>query len=124
MRRIIAWTTLTAALVTTAAVAGDAREIVHIRLRGHYYSEPATVQITVAIEPASNQRALVIEADSDGYYRSSVFALTGESDKRLHSVEFKNLPAGAYILRAQVRSADDVLASATQDLLVTGGGGR
>ena len=47
MRRFIAWTTLTAALMTTAS---DAGEVVEIRLRGRYFSEPATVQITVAID--------------------------------------------------------------------------
>jgi hypothetical protein len=124
VRRIIAWTTLTAALITTAAVAGDADEVVEIRLRGRYFSEPATVQITVAVEPAKNHRALVIEADGESYFRSSSLALAGEGEKRLHSVEFKNLPAGTYILRAQVRSAQDVLATATQDLVVTGSGGR
>ena len=124
MKRFIAWTTLTTALITTAAVAGDAGEIVEIRLRGRYFSEPATVQITVAIEPAKNHRALVIEADGESYFRSSSLTLAGEGEKRLHSVEFKNLPAGAYVLRAQVRSAQDVLATATQDLLVTGAGGR
>ena len=124
MRRFIAWTTLTAALITTATVSGNAGEVVEIRLRGKYFSEPATVQITVAIEPAKNQRALVIEADGESYFRSSSLTLAGEGEKRLHSVEFKNLPAGTYVLRAEVRSAQDVLATATQDLVVTGVGGR
>jgi len=124
VRRIIAWTSLTAALITTAAVAGDAGEVVEIRLRGHYFSEPASVRITVAIEPAKNQRALVIEADGERYFRSSELTLSGDADKRLHSVEFKNLPAGAYTLRAQVRSSQDVLGTATQDLVVTGLGGK
>ena len=124
MRRFIAWTTLTAALATTLAMPGDAGEVVEIRLRGRYFSEPATVQITVAIEPAKNHRALVIEADGESYFRSSSLTLAGEGEKRLHSVEFKNLPAGAYVLRAQVRSSEDVLATATQDLVVTGVGGR
>jgi len=48
--------------------------------------------------------------------------LSGETDKRLHSVEFKNLPAGTYILRAQIRSSAEVLATATEDLVVTGTG--
>ena len=124
MKRIITWTSLTAALITTAVAAGDAGEVVEIRLRGHYFSEPATVRITVAIEPARNHRALIIEADGERYFRSSALALAGETEKRLHSVEFKNLPAGTYILRAQVRSAEEVLGTATQDLVVTAMGGR
>ena len=124
MKRVISWTMLTALLATTAAVAGNAGEVVTIRLRGHYFSEPATVQITVAVEPAENHRALVIEADSDHYFRSSAIMLSGETDKRIHSVEFKSLPAGSYTLRAQVRSAAEVLATATEDLVVTGVGER
>ena len=124
MKRTLIWTSLTLALVTAAAQTGAARDIIEIRLRGHYYAEPATVRITVAVEPDAEHRALVVEADGERYFRSSVLALSGENEKRLHTVEFKNLPAGAYILRAQVRSTEDILATATQDLVVTGIGGR
>jgi hypothetical protein len=124
VKRSIILTTLVAAMTATAGTDTGAREVVEILLRGHYYSEPATVLITVAVEPAANHRALVIEADGEHYFRSSALTLSGETDKRLHSVEFKSLPAGTYVLRAQVRSASDVLATATQDLVVTGGGGR
>ena len=124
MRRIIAAASLTLALCAAAVQTGAAKDVVEIRLRGHYFAEPATVQITVAVEPAAEHRALVIEADGEKYFRSSVLALAGENEKRLHTVEFKSLPAGAYILRAQVRSTEDILATATQDLVVTGVGGR
>jgi hypothetical protein len=97
---------------------------VEIRLRGHYFAEPATVRITVAVEPAADHRALIIEADGERYFRSSSLTLDGENEKRLHTVEFKNLPAGEYILRASVRSIDELLATATQDLTVTGLGER
>ncbi len=112
------------ALVLAATTAGSSREVVQIRLRGHYYAEPATVQLTVAVEPAANNRALLIEADGERYFRSSEVVLSGESDKRLHVIEFKNLPAGTYMLRAEVRSSDAVLGQATHELLVTGVGGR
>ena len=124
MKRTIAAVSLALALVATAAQSGAAKDVVQIRLRGHYFAEPATVQITVAVEPAADHRALVIEADGEKYFRSSILALAGENEKRLHTVEFKSLPAGAYTLRAQVRSVDEVLATATQDLVVTGVGGR
>lgn len=111
-------------LITLAGHAGTAKDLLEIRLRGHYYAEPATVQITVAVEPDPENRALVIEADGEHYFRSSAIVLDGENEKRLHNVEFKNLPAGSYRLRAQLRSAVDVLATASQDLVVTGIGGR
>ncbi len=63
MTRILTCSTLTAVLLAATVIAVNAREVVEIRLRGHYFAEPATVQITVAIEPKANHRALVIEAD-------------------------------------------------------------
>jgi hypothetical protein len=55
-------------------------------------------------------------------YRSSELTLSGAEEKRLHSVEFRNLPAGHYTLRAQVRSTSEVRGSAEQALVVTGSG--
>ena len=124
MKRTIIWTTVITALITAGTIAVHAGELIEIRLRGHYYAEPATVQITVAVEPGTNNRALVVEADGEHYFRSSALVLDGEKEKRLHTVEFKNLPAGVYTLRAEVRSAAEVLAMASQDLVVTGVGGR
>jgi hypothetical protein len=122
--RLIAWTTLTTALITGAVVAGDAREVVQIRLRGHFFAEPATVQITVAIEPDAAHRKLRIAADGESYYRESEVTLEGAKDKRLHSLEFRNLPAGSYMLTAEVLSSEAVLGKATQELVVTSTGGR
>jgi hypothetical protein len=117
--RIIA---LTVALVTTAALRGAATDVVEIRLRGHYFTEPATVRITVAVEPDEANRTLRIEADGERMYRSTEVELAGVADKRLHTIEFKNLPAGEYELRAEVLSKTDVRGMATQGLTVTGGG--
>lgn len=124
MTRSITWTAIGIAVILAATLPAAADDLVEIRLRGHYFAEPATVQITVAVEPAENHHALVIEADGEHYFRSSALALAGEDEKRLHSVEFKNLPAGLYTLRAYVRSIDEVLATATEELVVTGLGGR
>ena len=121
-RRTIAWTCLIALLALTGTTYGDAREVVEIRLHGRYFIEPATVRILVAVEPDAENRALRIEADGDQMYRSSELTLTGANDKRLHSIEFRNLPAGSYTLRAEVRSSHDIRGSATQDLFVTGSG--
>ena len=116
-------TILTAALLTLGAltaVRSPAKEIVEIRVRGHYYSAPATVPIVVAVEPGERNYALVVEADGEDFYRSSEIELNGENEKRLHPVEFKSLPAGEYVLRAQVRSKRGVLGTAEAGLVVTG----
>ena len=97
-----------------------AKEIVEIKVHGYYFAAPATVPITVAVEPGANNRMLVVEFDSEDYLRSSGVELDGEKEKRLHSVEFKSLPAGEYTLRAQVLSKTDVIGTATGGLVVTG----
>ena len=99
-------------------------EVVEMQLRGHYFNEPATLNITVTVEPHELNRFLRIEADSVNLFRSSVIALDGETEKRRHSIVFKNLPAGAYVLRAQVMSNRAVRGMAEQEVIVAGGGPR
>lgn len=122
--RIFAWLFLGAALVSAGAVCGDAAEVVEIRLRGRYFMEPATVHITVAVEPDEANRVLRIEADGDTVFRASDMSLSGASEKRMHAIEFKNLPAGTYTLRAQVFSSERVRGMAEQELVVSGAGVR
>src|SRR5688572_15255209 len=121
-RRFAAFATVAGVLVVTAVTAG--RQVVEIRLRGHYFPEPATVRMTVAVEPHAQNRLLRIEADGDAMYRATEVELTGEADKRLHLVELRNLAAGSYVLRAEVRSSNAVLGQATQELTVTSAAGR
>jgi hypothetical protein len=96
-----------------------AQDVVEIRLRGRFFSDPATVRITIAVEPNAENRALRIEADSDRMYRSSEVVLEGQYDKRLHIVEFKNLPAGQYTIRAAVLSTGEVRGAA-EDFVIVG----
>ena len=123
-RRISAWMFLVSALLGAGAMRGDASDVVEIRLRGRYFVEPATVQIIVAVEPDAANRTLRIEADSEQMFRASDVTLSGADEKRLHTVQFKNLPAGEYMLRAEVLSSDSVRGMAEQPLVVTGGGQR
>lgn len=113
-----------AALVSAGVLPTHARDVVEIHLRGRYFMEPATVRITVEVEPDAANRTLRIAADSDEMYRASDLTLNGADEKRLHFVEFKNLLAGHYTLRAEVLSTEAVRATATQELLVTGSGQR
>ena len=104
------------------SIVGDADDIVEMRLRGRYYAEPATVQITIAVQPDAVNRALRVEAESEHMFRSSEITLSGAGEKRIHTLEFKNLPAGDYTLSAQVYSSSEMRAVATQQLTVSGGG--
>ena len=120
MKRFFGITVVILALTALTSPRLPAKEIVEIRIRGHVWSAPATVPITIAVEPAADNRALVIEADSDDYYRSSTIELDGENEKRLHLVEFKSLPVGDYVVRAEVKSKSKVLGTAVNALVVTG----
>jgi hypothetical protein len=103
-------------LVGSSLVA--AQDVVEIRLRGRYFTDPATVRITVAVEPNADNRTLRVEADGDRLFRSSELALAGDDGKRYHSVEFKNLPAGSYTIRAAVLSSAQVRGAAEEFLVV------
>jgi hypothetical protein len=115
---------LTTTLLTLAVIKASADDVVAIRINGHYFAEPAIVQVTVNVEPDEANRTLRVEADGDSFFRSSELTLDGLAEKRLHIVEFKNLPAGAYEVRAEVLSAKAVRGMATQDLEVMGTPGR
>lgn len=123
--RTLALVAVAATLVGAAgSTVGDANDIVEIRLRGRYYAEPATVQVTVAVEPNAENRVLRIEADGDRMYRSSEITLAGADEKRIHTIQFKNLTAGEYMLSAQVYSDTEMRAVVRQALSVSGVGMR
>jgi hypothetical protein len=121
-RGFAAFVAIAAVVIVSAVTAG--RQVVEIHLRGHYFPEPATVRMTVAVEPHAQNRLLRIEADGDAMYRATEVELSGEADKRLHLVELRNLAAGSYVLRAEVRSSNAVIGQATQELTVTASAGR
>jgi hypothetical protein len=123
-RRTLAWMSLTIAMTAVTLVPGDAAEVVELRLHGHYFAEPATVHVTIAVEPDAQNRVLRIEADSQQMFRASDISLDGADEKRIHTIQFKNLPAGSYTLRAEVRSSTAVRGTAQQELTVTGSGAR
>ena len=107
-----------AAVIICGPVAAGTKEVVEIRVRGRYFTEPATIRVTVAVEPDESNRSLLIAADGDRLFRSSEVSLDGDNGQRLHTVEFKNLPAGQYVLRAEVRSVEQVRGIAEEVLVV------
>ena len=117
LRTIVRTALITSTLVIGATVL-PASDVVEIRMPGRYYAEPATVRIMIAVEPNSANRRLRVEADGDAYFRSSEITLEGEKEQRLHTMEFKNLPAGQYVVRAAVLSSGDVRGLAQQVLTV------
>ena len=121
-RTIIRSLALIIPLVALSGTSGSAKDNVEIRLNGRFFAEPATVQLIVAVEPNAENRRLRVEADGDSMYRSTEIDLAGDKEQRLHTVEFKNLSAGGYTLRAQVLSNESVRSQAEQEIMVTGDG--
>ena len=112
-RNIIRWTALIIPLVAFTGIVGSAKDNVEIRLYGHFFAEPATVQLVVAIEPDADNRTLRVEADGDNMFRATESRRSPASnEQRLHTVQFKNLSAGGYTLRAQVLSNQAVRSQA------------
>jgi hypothetical protein len=109
-------------LVALTGSVGSAKDNVEIRLTGHFYAEPATVQLVVAVEPNAANRTLRVEADGDNMFCATEIQLSGANEQRLHTVEFKNLAAGGYTLRAQVLSNSSVRSQAEQEIMVAGDG--
>lgn len=124
MTRAKARLMLAALMIAAAVPVANTSEVVEIRLRGAYYPEPATVRVTVAVEPDAENRLLRIEADSDQFFRASEVALSGNQEKRLHELEIKGLPAGEYTLRAEVRSSVAVRGQVSRNLVVTSTGAQ
>jgi hypothetical protein len=120
MVRWITWIALTTAMVILAVATEYARSGVEIRLAGRYYAAPATVRMVVAVEPRAANRLLRVEADGDEMFCSTEQPPEGAKEARLHTIEFKNLRAGEYTLRAQVLGGDAVRSEATADIMVTG----
>jgi hypothetical protein len=120
MKRLTCVTAVLLGLTSLTSPYLPAKEVVEIKIRGHFYPAPATVPITIAVEPGEDNRALTVEMDSDDFYRSSTIDLDGKNEKRLHMIEFKSLPAGEYMVRAEVRSKTQVLGTAVNELVVTG----
>lgn len=113
-------TMIVGAFLVMAAPVGSGKDIVALRIPGYYYSEPATVQVTVSVEPDARNRTLRLEADGERFFRATEENLEGAEEKRVHVIQFRNLPSGEYTLRAEVLSADSVRGTAVQQLTVVG----
>jgi hypothetical protein len=107
-----------AAVIFAGLATPGAEELVSIRLNGRYYSEPATLHMTIAVEPSPDNRVLRVEADGDAFYRSADVSLEGSEAPKHHVLSFKNVPAGNYMLRAYVLAGGQAVAVAETPLIV------
>ena len=97
-----------------------AADVVALRIRGRCWTAPATVRITVVVEPNAANRTLRVEMDGDRLFRASVLTLEGAEDKRLHEIQFAGVPSGQYSIQATVLSAHDARGTAMEHVAVVG----
>jgi hypothetical protein len=121
VRKIVRFTALVLPLMALSGTLG-AKDNVEIRISGHFFAEPATVQMIIAVEPNAENRTLRVEADGDNMFCATEVSLAGDKEQRLHTIQFKNLAAGEYTLRAQVLSNSSVRSQTEQGIMVTGDG--
>ena len=57
---------------------------------------PAVLTVRVTVEPAAENRALEIVAESAGFFRSSQIEIDGARSARLNVFQFRNVPRGVY----------------------------
>jgi hypothetical protein len=122
-RRCVQWigAALTV-LVITAGPAADASNTVRILVRSSVYRAPATVLINVRVTPDADNRFLRLEVDGELLFRASEIPLDGANAAAANWFEFRDLPAGHYQLRAELRSSQAVRAVAIQPVIVVGPG--
>lgn len=118
-RLVFAVAIVASALVTMLATGSRAASPLELRVPGYFYTEPASVLVTVSVEPEAENRMLRIEMDGDRMFRSTDVSLEGADDAKIHTIQFKNLPSGSYTVRARLLAANDrEIASAQQALEV------
>jgi hypothetical protein len=109
-------------LLSTAAPLG-AGERLTIAVSPAQSFAPSDLMVRVHVAPDAANRALVIVADGDNYYRSSVIQIDGESGPRMMMLELRSVPGGDYEIRAAVvDGAGHELGSVRKQAVVLGGG--
>jgi hypothetical protein len=83
---------------------------------------PAILQVRAIVERHDDNRQLAIVADSVGFFRSSLVEIDGALAPKVHSFRLVGLPAGNYVVRAEMTDArGDVVAAIVRPVRVLDG---
>jgi hypothetical protein len=108
--RTVSLMALGAALVATTSArvaAGIAAEpAVSMRLAPAISMEPGAVRITTYVAPNAQNRILHVSAESDDHFTSSDVSLDGDNSPRATLIWLKNLPAGQYVVKVVLGTAN------------------
>ena len=83
-----------------AAAGGDQKEHRRVRMRVSpmVTQAPALVRIEMLIDPDSESRLLDVTIESADYFRGSSIPLEGDRAKRFHSIVYRSIPPGQYVV--------------------------
>ena len=113
------------AVIVVSPVAGDlgAADRVHIRVWPATSMAPTSFTVRVFIERNAANRWIKVTVESAAYFGSSEGQLEGERSSRLRLVQFRDVPAGTYAVRAVVLDQhSDVIGAAQTTAMVIGRG--
>ncbi len=106
-----------AVLLLAATVTAGGRLTVHVSHPAKL--APAELRIEAIVEPATDNRALEVVAESEDFFRSSTVELHGENGPRLTSIVLSQLPAGCYEVSVRVlTSSGHELAAAAETVII------
>ena len=78
---------------------------VSIRVTPAVSYAPANLVIRATVERDDANRAMVVEAESPSFYRSSEISLDGARAPRVTMLQFRGMPGGDYEVRAVIRGS-------------------
>jgi len=87
-------------LMATTTLPLGAGEPITMRVSPAVAFAPANLIVRATIAADSENRAVVVTADSADFYRASEMQLNGEQAPRTNTFEFRSLPPGSYEVRA------------------------
>lgn len=108
MRRRFLTSCVAALLIATLpmVIANAKDDEASVRVRPSFSPAPATLRITAVVDADERNRNLVVEIDSEDFYRSSTRPLNGESAAHIHDLIFRAVPEGNYEVRSTVLRSD------------------
>jgi len=99
----------------------DAADSVNIRVWPATSMAPTSFTVRVIIERQAANRWIKVTVDSENYFGSSEGQLEGERSSRLRVVQFRDVPAGTYEVRAVVLDQNgDVIGAGQTTAMVIG----
>jgi hypothetical protein len=93
-------------LALSTATLGAAGDPVSVRVNPTVSMAPTVLAIRVNVVPRSENRALEIVVDSEGFYRSSRVDLDGDRAPMVNTLTVGSVPAGDYEVTATLIESD------------------